>query len=68
MPRHILSERTYVVEGKDGLRVADLKKDKEGVFLLGGKGKEIDLELAKQLGLAKEEKAETKAGKKGEDK
>lgn len=59
MPKHTLVERTHVyVDPKTGeSRLADLKKDKDSIFLLGAEGTEIELERAQELGLVKSPKS-----------
>ena len=72
MPKHTLAERTYVKEGEDGLELADPAKEKCPVFLLGGKGMEIEMSVAEKLGLVNakpkpEAPAEPAKGKKGKE-
>ncbi len=55
-----LADRTHIyVDPKSGEeRLADLKKDKNHIFLLGVEGAEISLERAEALGLSKPAKVE----------
>lgn len=55
---YILEYRVYVVRDENGERIADLKKDKSNVFLLGPAGAMIPMEQAEALGLVKVVKAE----------
>lgn len=61
---YILEDRVYVVRDPKGERIADMKKDKDNVFLLGPAGTAIPMEQAQSLGLVKAEKAEKPEGKK----
>ena len=60
MTRFKLSERTYihVDPATHEERLANLKSDKNNVFLLGVEGHEIDLNYAIALGLLKPKKAD----------